>query len=165
MYLPAGGTTFNGPCPGMRYNIEEYSKKCETIASFVDGITSNASGLGILIDKVILRNKFGKRADKFYAKVLWQFELTIIDAKLNGQFDLDKDGTYSEKETKLFADYVNDTMILNYSEQSDLGPYKVKIPYISEKEADTFLNNKFIPSIIEKDIKKFSVVINGGTEK
>ena len=165
IYLPAGGTTFNGPCPGMRYNIEEYSQQCDTIATFVEGITSDGNALAILIDKVFLRNKFGDKANKFYAKVLWQFELTKIDAKSNGLFDIDKDGSYSEKETKLFADYVNNTMLLNYSDQSELGPYKVTIPHISENDADIFLNDKSIPSISEYDIKKFNAEINGGAEE
>ena len=56
-------------------------------------------------------------------------------------------------------------MLLNYSDQSELGPYKVTIPHISENDADIFLNDKSIPSISEYDIKKFNAEINGGAEE
>ncbi len=164
-YLPSGGTTFNGTCPGMKYNLEEYSQQCDTIASLVEGITSNRNEIAVLIDKIFLGNKFGNKAKNFYIKVLWKFELTKIDAKANGTFDLDKDGSYSEKEVGLFTDYVNNTMLLNYSDQRDLGPYNVKIPHISEKDADIFLNDKLNSSISEYEKNKFINEINGGSDK
>ena len=165
IYLPAGGTAFNGPCPGMRYNIEEYSQQCDTIGNFVDGITSNGKGLAILIDKVFRGNKFGKKAAKYYCNILFKFELLKSNAKVSGQFDLDHNGSYSETETILFTSYVNNTMLLNYSDQSDLGPYKVTIPQIFLNDADIYLNNKYISIISEYDIKKFENVINKGEDK
>ena len=165
IYLPGGGTTFNGPCPGMKYNIEEYSKQCDTIAEFVDGITSNGNGLAILIDKVFFGNKYGNNALRFYFNVLFQFDLLKVETKVSERFDLDNNGYYSKKEIKLFVNFINTTMLLNYSDQADLGPYKVSIPQISEKEADIFLNNKNILFLSEYDIDKFNYDINMGDKK
>ena len=35
IYLPGGGTSFNGNCPGMKYNMNTYTKECKAISDFV----------------------------------------------------------------------------------------------------------------------------------
>ena len=140
-YLPGGGTTFNGPPPGMKYNMEEYSKTTDAIGDFVQGITENAGWLTVLIDKFYFDSKYDKAAQEFYFKALTTFLTIQLEAKNSGFYDIDKDNYYSDKEVELFANYVNNTMLLNFSDQSELGPYTVKIPLLSIKEAKLYLNS------------------------
>ncbi len=47
-YLPSRETNFNGKCPGMKYDIDEYSNRCKVIGDAVEkafnaGIESDAS--------------------------------------------------------------------------------------------------------------------------
>ena len=140
-YLPGGGTTFNGPPPGMKYNMEEYSKTTDAIGDFVQGITENAEWLTVLIDKFYFDSKYAKAAQEFYFKALTTFLTIQLEAKNSGFYDIDKDNYYSDKDVELFANYVNNTMLLNFSDQSELGPYTVKIPLLSIKEAKLYLNS------------------------
>ena len=142
-FLPGGGTQFNGPCPGLKYNINEYTALNNAIADLVKWITAKSEDIictiQIIIDG-ISGGKYANAAQKFYIKVLWDFDCIKIEAKYSGKFDRNNDGFYSKDECKLFSEYVNDTMLLNYSDQSELGPYKIVIPQITEKEANFFLN-------------------------
>jgi hypothetical protein len=56
----------------------------------------------------------------------------------------DENGQFSEKEATLFANSVNATMGLNYSNQSELGPYEdsVNIPQMTTIDALLYLNRK-----------------------
>ena len=153
IYLPGGGTSFNGPCPGLKYNMEEYSKNNDALSGLVEGLNNNSNNFAIFIDKVFLDKKFENEANKFYGKMILEFEKLKNDSKASGEFDLNKDGVYDEKETKLFSQYVNDSMILNYSDQKDLGPYKVEIPQITDDDAKEYLNNKFKPSMENTSLK------------
>ena len=74
-----------------------------------------------------------------------------VDVKNEGTFDLDGDGKYSDKEVSMYTDFINASIILNYSDQSDLGPYedKVKLPKLSEDDAKKFLNNEQISKLPE----------------
>ena len=151
MYFPGGGTNFNGPAPGMKYNIENYSKECSAIGDLVVGQTSNPSGAGILIDKLFLHGKYGNKALTYECNVLTAFIMLQVDVKNEGTFDLDGDGKYSDKEVSMYTDFINASIILNYSDQSDLGPYedKVKLPKLSEDDAKKFLNNEQISKLPE----------------
>ena len=35
-HLPSGGTNFNGKCPVMKYDIDEYSNRCKVIGDAVE---------------------------------------------------------------------------------------------------------------------------------
>lgn len=51
-------------------------------------------------------------------------------------------GVYTEKEAENFANYVNNTMLFNYSNEKTVGPYKVKTPQITKQEAWLYLNRQ-----------------------
>jgi hypothetical protein len=101
-------------------------------------IASNA--FGKIWDKLFLGGEYQKKAETFSSKVLRGF--IEAQAKAANMFDYNNDGKYSENEVKLITDYVNNFMLLNYSDQKSLGPYEgnVYIPRLTTKETDYYLN-------------------------
>ena len=64
----------------------------------------------------------------------------------------------------IFADYINNTMLLNYGDQTELGPYKdsVKLPSYTKEKAKDFLNETVRPN--KNEIYNREVVITTNQE-
>lgn len=170
IYLPGGGTRFGGAPPNMKYNMTEYSKKSETIGSFIENSFSAKSADAILFccSKLFGDDKFSKNYESYCLKSTIDFHQVMAETQASGLYDFDNDGNYSEHEIKAFANYVNSTMILNYSDKSKLGPLKnfAKTPVLSFSAAKRYLN-PLVPNNLTKqaESQNFQNIINSEKAK
>jgi RHS repeat-associated protein len=113
--------------------------------------------LSKIIDKFFLDGKLENRARYFYFEMLKTRSELMAEYKKNGFFDTNNDGNYSSREIVGFTNFINGTIKMNYSDQRKLGPYWVKLPILTEGEANVYLNNidtpKFyiLPLLPQKD--------------
>jgi hypothetical protein len=109
---------------------------------------SNENSLMRLIDDIFLGSKHRKAAASFTFKVFDGFIKTKIqtaDLMLSsGAIKPGENGRFSVEDAELFVNNVNDTMLQNYSDQSELCPYEgsVLIPQMTTVEALLYLNKE-----------------------
>ena len=149
MYLPGGGTRFGGAPPNMKYDMKEYAEKSDTIGNVVENCFSakSADGLVLFCSKFFGNDEFSKQYELYVVKSAIDFHQTMAETKFSGIFDADGDGKYSDDESKSFANYVNNTMTLNYSDKKKLGPLGkyAKVPKLSLSDAKKYLNGISLP--------------------
>jgi RHS repeat-associated protein len=117
--------------------------------------TNNA--LGEIIDRIFFEGKLEDVAIRFYFTVHLTVRQTMKEFKNSGFFDFNDDGKYSSNEVTAFTNAVNNTLLLNFSDQHTLGPYRVKLPVISEAKAAEYLNSPSKTSALpylERQIKE-----------
>jgi hypothetical protein len=133
--------------------------EARAVADAIDGsgnVLIETNRVAKALDKVFYGGQYEKKLNEFAIKVLLAFETTKSKAFTSGKFDIDNDGKYSTGESKAFADFVNNEMMFNFTDQSSLGPYDgdVKVPKMSESEAILYLNNIFDIKKIESPMPK-----------
>ena len=137
-FLPPINTPYNRE-PAYRGMMTRHN----STRAVADAALIGSNAIGIIIDKIFLGGKYQEAARKFAIKV----ELAFADIKRQaaGMLEADSNGKYSDMALELYVDYVNNTMMLNYTDQRELGPYEnsVKVPRITKKQADYELNLRF----------------------
>lgn len=128
-------------------NVQTYNKAIEDTTSQIYDKLSTNNTLSKFIDKICSGGKYAQRAEAFEVKTLIAFSTIKIDLKNDltnrGIIKADNKEKYTKEDAALFAVVVNATMLLNYLEQSELGPYAgdVEVPQMSVDDAHEFLNN------------------------
>ena len=112
-------------------------ERAEAIAG---AMSTGSNAIGIIIDKIFLGGRHQEATNKYAIKTLVSFiEVQRIAARMVSP---DDNGLYSEDALRVFTDHVNSSMIFNFSDQRELGPYQgsVRIPQITRSDAYSYLN-------------------------
>ena len=153
-------------------DVQMYNKAIEDASGEILDHFNNGGGLfvAMLIDKIKYNGEYAEKAKNYNKNMMRaSFELKFtIRSNLSHMriISPDENGFYSDIDVKLFADTFNNALLLNFSDQSELGPYKgMKIPLISYNEANDFLNwNEKIINIIYPDLRRrYDVTYNNIT--
>ena len=123
------------------YNKAEYEKYNQTIGDYIDLVSSASPGKNLtkFIDIICMDGESVKAKGKYEIEIQTAFLFLKVEAA--NEFDPDFRGDCSPDTVSAFVNFVNSSMLLNYSDQSSLGPYEgeVLIPQLTPDTAKNYL--------------------------